>query len=305
MNHYIVMQGHTYQEEKEAEIIWSPQKDKGRNTPHSWRRMEEVSSGDRIFHYVKSKIVAISIALSDCEEGKKPDSLTSYDQWEEQGFLVRLQYHELEQPLTIKDYFNELKVLLPVKYSAFQQDGDGNQGYLYPCNEELAIKLLDIISDMNIYQVDDEQLEFAIGTVVRTERNTLIPVITETEAEAKRKIRIGQEKFKAALLPLWNHQCALCGIELPALLRASHSKPWRESSNEERLDPYNGVLLCCNHDALYDQGYITFDGTGLIHISGRIPATNYGMYNIHQKMKVSRYEENKQYFRWHRKNIFR
>ena len=38
-------------------------------------------------------------------------------------------------------------------------------------------------------QVDEEQLELAIGTVRRTERNTFIPMITETEAGVKSKIR--------------------------------------------------------------------------------------------------------------------
>ncbi len=38
MNHFIVMQGHTYQEEKGLEIIWSPKKDRGGNVPHSWKK---------------------------------------------------------------------------------------------------------------------------------------------------------------------------------------------------------------------------------------------------------------------------
>ncbi|WJE53610.1 HNH endonuclease [Bacillus cereus] len=304
MNHYIVMQGHTYQEEKEAGIIWSPQKDKSGNTPHSWLRMMELKKGDRVFHYVKGNIVAISVAVADCQEAAKPSSMQYYDQWEDQGYLVQLQYHELEVPLNIRAHFNELMPLLPIKYSAFQQDGNGNHGYLYPCNEELSIKLLELISDRNIYQIDEEQLELAIGTVIRTERNTFVPMIAETEAEAKMKIRIGQQKFKRDLLPLWDQKCALCGIELPALLRASHSKPWKDSASEERLDPYNGVLLCCNHDALYDKGYITFDGQGRIHISKRVPEMDYVKYNIHPKMKIAHYENNRPYFKWHKKNIF-
>ncbi|MBQ0141081.1 MAG: HNH endonuclease [Kurthia sp.] len=299
MNHYIVMQGLTYEEDKEAGLIWSSQQDKGGKTPHSWARVKEVKQDDRIFHCVKGKIVAISVATSDSEKAVNPVGTT-----EEQGVLVKLQYFELERPLTIKKYFNELRTLLPVKYAAFKQNGDGNQGYLYPCNEELAIKFLHIISDTNIYQVEEEQLELAIGTVVHTERNSLIPVITETEAAARRKMRVANEKFKALVAPYWNHKCALCGIELPELLRASHAKPWRECTSKERLDPYNGLLLCRNHDALYKQGYIAFDGTGLIHISDRIPSMNYAMYDIHAKMRVLRTENNKPYFRWHRKYVF-
>lgn len=264
--------------------------------------MREVKEGDRVFHYIAGEIRAISIAMSNCIEEKKPSSMHGYDQWEEEGYLVHLEYHELEFALKVRDHFSEIQSFLPVKYSAFQNNGQGNQGYLYPCNEELAIKLLELIGNDNAYQVDEEQMELAIGIVINKEQNNLVPVVLETEAEAKRKIRIGQEKFKASLAPLWHHICALCGIELAALLRASHAKPWKDSDNLERLDSYNGLLLCCNHDALFDKGYITFDGTGLIHISPQIPSSDYGIYGIHHKMKIMRYEENKQYFRWHKKH---
>lgn len=299
MNYYIVMQGHTYEEDKAASMIWSSQVDKGGNTPHSWSRLKEVQQDDRIFHCVKGKIVAISIAQSDGEEGPNPLDA------KEAGVFVRLDYYELERPLTIKQYFHELKQLMPVKYAPFKQNGDGNQGYLYPCNEELAIKLLHIISDTNIYQIEEQQLELAIGTVVRTERNALIPVITETEATARRTMRLVNKEFTKIVSPLWNDKCALCGIELPELVRASHAKPWRECTTEERLDPYNGLLLCRNHESLYKNGYITFDGTGKIHISDRIPTMNYAMYDLHAKMRVLRTENNKPYFRWHRKYIFK
>lgn len=299
------MQGHTYEKEKAAGIIWSPKKDKGGNLPHSWLRMKEVQEGDRVFHYVKGDIIAISVALTDYTESKKPDMMKNYEQWEDEGYLVSLQYNELDRPLNVKENFTDILPHLPFKYSPFQQDGNGNQGYLYPCNEELAIKLLELISDANIYQEDNEQLELAIGTVRRTERNTLVPVIAETEAEAKTKIRQGQQKFKRELLPFWNHQCALCGIDLPALLRASHSKPWKDSTDSERINPYNGVLLCCNHDALYDKGYITFDGQGRLHISSLISEDEYVKYDLNSKQKILRYEENKPYFKWHKRNIFK
>lgn len=298
------MQGHTYQEEKDLGIIWSPQQDKGGNVPHSWQRMKEVQKGDRIFHYVKGLIVAISVANDNFQNAPKPSIMQNHSKWNDEGYLVNLEYHELDVPLNVRSSFNEILPLLPIKYSAFQQNGDGNQGYLYPCNEELAIKLLDLISDLNIYQVDQEQLELSIDNVRRTERNTLVPVIAETESEVKTKIRLGQQKFRKYLTPLWDHKCALCSIDLPELLRASHSKPWKDSTNEERLDPYNGVLLCCNHDALYDKGLIAFDGQGRLHISSVICNEDYLKYGLVSSAKIQIHSENKVYFKWQKRNIF-
>lgn len=300
MNFYIVMQGRTYEQAKEKQIIWCSILDSSGQAPHSWERMNEVKKGDAIFHCVKGEIVAISIAQQDCREGMNP-----FDTSNEIGHQFPANYEELDFPLTIKDYFDEILPLLPVKYSPFQQNGDGNQGFLYPCNEMLAIKFLELISDANIYEESEEQLEFAIGPIAQKERNTLAPVLIETEAEAKVKIRKGQQKFGKHLMPLWDNHCALCGVDLPALLRASYSKPWKDATNDERVDPYNGILLCANHDALYEQGYIAFDGTGKIHISSEIDRIDYGKYGIHDKMRVLRVEQNKKYFKWHKREVFR
>ncbi|MFP3339411.1 hypothetical protein R0J91_15650, partial [Micrococcus sp. SIMBA_131] len=76
MNSFIVMQGDTYVEEKEAGVIWSPKEDRGGQEPHSWKRLKEVKKGDPIFHYVKGEIVAVSLAKSDCKEEAKPSTLS-------------------------------------------------------------------------------------------------------------------------------------------------------------------------------------------------------------------------------------
>ncbi|ARF66915.1 hypothetical protein B7C51_02510 [Paenibacillus larvae subsp. pulvifaciens] len=59
----------------------------------------------------------------------------------------------------------------------------------------------------------------------------------------------------------------MCGVNEPSLLIASHIKLWKYSTNIERLDKYNGLLLCPNHDKLFDQGLITFTDEGKIIIS--------------------------------------
>ncbi|WP_237704111.1 HNH endonuclease [Planococcus donghaensis] len=59
-------------------------------------------------------------------------------------------------------------------------------------------------------------------------------------------------------------KCALCGVYNPRLLIVSHIKPWSTSTNDERLDVHNGLLLCSNHDALFDKKLISFtDNRGI------------------------------------------
>ena len=304
MSHFIVMQGRTYNEEKEAGIIWTTQIDQAGNRQHSWERMREVRQGDKVFHYVNGYMVAVSSATADCIESENPIEQHN-NNLNQMGYLVTLNYYELEVPLRIADHFDVIEPLLPIKYSAFQANGLGNQGYLYPCNDELTIQLLELIGEANIYVPDEEQLRLSMDSIEMNNHNPLVPLITSTESEVKTKIRVGQSKFREKLEPIWQNACPICGISLRDTLCASRAKLWKDSSNEERLDPYNGILLCCNHDSLYNKGYISFDAKGNILISEKIEEKDYDKFVLNTDIKIPTEIEHKPYFKWHKKHIFK
>ncbi|WP_244933535.1 HNH endonuclease [Neobacillus mesonae] len=129
-------------------------------------------------------------------------------------------------------------------------------------------------------------------------------VLDKTEKESVVKARIGQSIFKKALLAVEKKKCRLCGVTDERFLVASHIKPWSQSNNKERLDVNNGLLLCPNHDALYDKGYISFDGDGTILISDSLYEATKFFLNINAIMKVNLSEIQKIYMEWHRKNKF-
>ena len=87
-----------------------------------------------------------------------------------------------------------------------------------------------------------------------------------TEAERLVVQRVGQDIFRDALMDYWGGRCPLTGITEPALLRASHIVPWAHSTDEQRLDVYNGLLLSALWDAAFDSGSVSFadDGTVLV-----------------------------------------
>ena len=80
------------------------------------------------------------------------------------------------------------------------------------------------------------------------------------------KARVNQGVFRDQLIRKY-HKCCLCGVDSPDLLIASHIKPWAVSEPEEKLSLDNGLLLCPNHDKVFDQGFISFDDKGEILIS--------------------------------------
>jgi putative restriction endonuclease len=85
----------------------------------------------------------------------------------------------------------------------------------------------------------------------------------DTDAERAQKVRIGQDRFRAAVMDYWNRTCPFTGITNSRLLRASHIIPWADcESDQERLNVHNGLLLSALWDAAFDSGLVTFDDFG-------------------------------------------
>ena len=86
--------------------------------------------------------------------------------------------------------------------------------------------------------------------------------VSETTKQALINARIGQGDYRQRMLRLWDGRCALTGCAIERVLVASHAKPWLDSSNEERLDEYNGLLLAASIGRLFDAGLVAFSDEG-------------------------------------------
>lgn len=197
---------------------------------------------------------------------------------------------------------------------------DKHKGIFKDLGIQEAIQLLEmqnfdfnlVIKSLQRYQQQDtakRDIEegFSAGEYIELESNvTAAPKqieITETEKERVIKSRIGQSKFKKALLGI-EKKCRLCGVSDERFLVASHIKPWSQSNYQERLDVNNGLLLCPNHDTLFDKGYISFDDDGTIMISNGLDDATKVFLNVNESMNIRMNESTKEYMKWHWKNIY-
>lgn len=119
----------------------------------------------------------------------------------------------------------------------------------------------------------------------QTAESTLVPDLAGllkkgTTAEALVNARVGQGRFRTDVLGLWGNRCCVTGIETPEAIRASHIKPWRASTDQERLDPQNGLPLTGTLDGLFDAGLITFAADGRLVASQRLSADERGRLGI-------------------------
>lgn len=124
-----------------------------------------------------------------------------------------------------------------------------------------------------------------------------------TDRMAIVKTRVNQGVFRDLLIRKYK-KCCLCGADEESLLVASHIKPWADSTRKERVDVENGLLLCPNHDKLFDRGFITFNEDGGIVISDKLSETNQVYMNVNADMSIPISETTKEYMQYHREKVF-
>ena len=90
---------------------------------------------------------------------------------------------------------------------------------------------------------------------------------------------------------IWTQQKSIKLIQLFVFIT---NAPW-----------FNGLLLCPNHDKLFDKGFISFDNNGNILISNKLDKTNRMFLNIGEQMKIDVNADNIEFIEYHRKNIFK
>ena len=87
------------------------------------------------------------------------------------------------------------------------------------------------------------------------------------------KNRVSRERhfFRASVFASYENTCCISGMTLPAMLVASHIKPFRSCrTTSERTDPTNGLLLNTFYDKAFDGGLITVTADYKIHVSTQV-----------------------------------
>ena len=160
------------------------------------------------------------------------------------------------------------------------------------------LRPLDNNSEIEKIENEKRELQDELGDI---EKIGYLP-IRETEKELMIKTIVGQGKFKKLLLDR-QCKCAMCAISDKRLLIAGHIKPWRYSTNEERLDVNNGLLLCPNHDALFDKAIITFDPNGKVIISDTLKEIDRMFLNVNENTGIELAKEQLVYMIEHNERL--
>ena len=281
MRYWWVNQNQTYRHEIAGAYLWSPKRKSNGHINPFYESMREVAPGDLVLSFADTQIAAIGIAQSHCYECPKPHEFGSAGmKWDDVGWKVDVKYTELQNRIRPADHMEVLGSRLPPKYSPLNAKGHGSQSvYLTEVPAPLFNCLSDLIgreakhtlgvadafaqSDAAADRAERDLSTWEDHVRDMIERDT---TLRDTERQAVIQARRGQGIFRQRVSIVEDH-CRITGVTNPEHLRASHCKPWRDSSNEERLDGENGLLLTPSIDHLFDRGFISFEKSGHLLIS--------------------------------------
>jgi hypothetical protein len=257
-----VNQNQTYKAEIGGGYMWSPKTNKGGGYSQYYQNMTEVSLGDIVFSYADTLIKAVGVVSAPARSAEQPKEFGKAGAaWGLDGWLVQVDYEELSAPIKPKDHIGTFAPLLPEKYSPIRADGNGNQVYLCEIPKAFAEVLSSLVGQQASVRLDEGQ-EREIQN--RTD-------ISATEKYRLVMSRVGQGQYRKNLE---NHEvgCRITKITDGRFLTASHIKPWSKSTDFEKLDGNNGLLLSPHIDRLFDRGYISFKESGALILSPSLPS---------------------------------
>lgn len=116
----------------------------------------------------------------------------------------------------------------------------------------------------------EASLGLAASETEQAEIDAAIDYAGATSARRETEVRTKQRLFRERLIGV-EKGCRLTGIEDLRFLRASHIKPWADSTHSERIDGENGLLLAPHADLLFDRGWISFSASGRLLVSNDLP----------------------------------
>jgi putative restriction endonuclease len=277
VRYWWVNQKQTYRQEISGGYLWSPKRRADDTRNRFYDNMKEVAPGDVVFSYWAGAIRAYGTLRSFGYDAPKPEEFGPAGRnWSRIGYRADVAYVRLSRPVAPRSAWTEIQPLLPEKYSPLNAaNGRGLQSvYLAALPDALGRLLWRLLAAHGnpLSAADPRALLIASAEEPEREnweRRQIVSLqeanLESTEREALVKARRGQGIFRENVARV-ERTCRITGVSNPAYLIASHIKPWRHASNEERLSGSNGLMLAPQADFLFDRGFISF-GDGRLLIS--------------------------------------
>lgn len=316
MQFWWVNQNQTFKHERQGGFLWAPKRNANGTRNPNYDFMQRIEPGDVIFSFVGSRIVSIAMAETSALTAPKPDFGNAGLNWQNEGWHVEVDYYDLPNPIKPKDHIRQIAPSLEEKYSPLNRSGNGIQAYFFPVNPGLLQQVIEILAG---------QFESAYESLLerKAKPDLLNPSSDDADASSEEKrieqrldigetqrvqlviARRGQGIYRSNVR-LIERSCRVTGLAEPQHLVAGHIKPWSKSSDLEKLDGHNGLLLSPHIDHLFDKGFLSFTNQGGLLVSENLHEQVLTRWHLDRNQRVGNFSaEQSKYLEYHRDVVFR
>lgn len=196
----------------------------------------------------------------------------------------------------------------------FGVGGDDSRGLL---SEALTPEEADRIIKAKLHRFSDEQQKAIKETweLGRLGKEAERAIETGESFDFSGEDKIGQvrqrkhqQKLRQITLKSYNYMCAMCDIDDPRLLDASHIKPYARADKDGN-NPVNMICLCVLHHELFDKGFVSIAADYTVLISNDLKSSSSHFLSqraaeLRQIRLPLRHRPEEKFLDYHRKKIF-
>lgn len=303
MGYWWVNHSQTGKQEVQGGFLWSPKRDKAGGRRQGYANMELAEPGDVVFSFIDAVISYVGLVEAPAATMPKPREFgRAGDEWASEGWMLPVTFQSVPTPFKPAEHLSVLGGLLPEKYFPIRKEnGYGVQSmYLAAISDELAEALLALAGLAGQVRVTSASVASEAEALVDVHQIESSENLKPTEKEQLIKARLGQGVFRNRVFKL-HPVCKVTGVSDLRLLRASHIKPWRECTNDERLDGANGIMLSPHIDALFDRGLLSFEDDGRMLVHPSLAPEVLNRWFIPTDLRLSPFDASQwKYLAWHR-----
>jgi hypothetical protein len=271
--------------------LWSPLTKSDGTHYRAYSNMTLARAGDIVFSFANGKIGHVGVVDAEATLESKPRYAIDTP-WADQGWMLPVGFLALSPPINPREHLDVIGRHRPASHSPIRANGHGTMNYLSAISDDFGDALLRIAS------LSPEKLTRSVTNNEVVDDLKAIDEDASSEPTVRLQLsnaRVGQGAFRKRVLAM-EPACRVTGIAVSALLRASHIKPWRESTNAERLDGANGLMLAPHVDLLFDRHLISFNDEGGLLVSKDIDPAVLTAWHIRDSSVTTPFNERQRTF---------
>ncbi|MCW5747118.1 MAG: HNH endonuclease [Alphaproteobacteria bacterium] len=274
-------------------LVAVPRRDKLGKTHPGYAVCADMRPGDIGFAFVGGEFDGVFAVVGQPED----DAIEMAPDFRRRAArMVPVRFFDLAAPIAVEEMALRLRNVLPAVGSPLDADSAGKDTTICRLASDVAERLITIAADADPMSasIGEAMAEaISVGDLPEETKNDLI------------EARLGFGRFSDAVRALWDGACCATGVSVDMLVHVCPIKPWVRATNDERLDPENGLPLVPTWNFAFVSGLIAFNDDGDLLLSAELPADEARKAGIAPDLRLAiKGERQRAYLAWHRANVF-